>query len=60
MHFCGPDQLHGFEERLTSDIYPGDYGWSVNWDDQVSYISAYTTKTKSLTPLAGDPPGLVP
>ena len=22
MHFCGPDQLHGFEERLTTDIYP--------------------------------------
>ena len=26
MHFCGPDQLHGFEERLTTDIYPADYG----------------------------------
>lgn len=33
MHFCGPDQLHGFEERLTSDIYPADYGWAVNWDE---------------------------
>ncbi len=22
MHFCGPDQLHGFEQRLTTDIYP--------------------------------------
>lgn len=32
MHFCGPDQLHGYEDRLTSDIYPADYGWSVNWD----------------------------
>ncbi|MFH7451136.1 choline-sulfatase, partial [Pseudomonas syringae pv. tagetis] len=31
MHFCGPDKLHGYEERLTSDIYPADYGWSVNW-----------------------------
>ena len=29
MHFCGPDQLHGYEERLTSDIYPADYGWAV-------------------------------
>ena len=38
MHFCGADQLHGFEERLTSDIYPGDYGWSVNWDIPVSVI----------------------
>lgn len=33
MHFCGPDQLHGYEERLTSDIYPADYGWTVNWDE---------------------------
>ncbi|EEP77673.1 choline-sulfatase [Uncinocarpus reesii 1704] len=32
MHFAGPDQLHGYEERLTSDIYPGDYGWTVDWD----------------------------
>ncbi|KAL8702864.1 MAG: hypothetical protein Q9201_003955 [Fulgogasparrea decipioides] len=32
MHFIG-EQLHGFEERLTSDIYPGDFGWSVNWDE---------------------------
>ena len=28
MHFIG-EQLHGFEERLTSDIYPGDLGWYV-------------------------------
>lgn len=28
MHFIG-EQLHGYEERLTSDIYPGDLGWYV-------------------------------
>lgn len=33
MHFIGPDQLHGYEQRLTPDIYPGDFGWSVNWDN---------------------------
>ena len=32
MHFCGPDQLHGFEERLTTDIYPADYAWTPDWD----------------------------
>jgi choline-sulfatase len=32
MHFVGPDQLHGFEERLTTDIYPADYGWTPDWD----------------------------
>ena len=31
MHFVGADQLHGFEERLTTDIYPSDYGWTPNW-----------------------------
>jgi len=31
MHFVGPDQLHGFEERLTTDIYPADYGWTPDY-----------------------------
>jgi len=33
MHFIGPDQLHGFETRLTTDIYPADFGWTPNWDE---------------------------
>lgn len=41
MHFCGPDQLHGYEQRLTSDIYPGDYGWSVNWDEPEVRLDFY-------------------
>ena len=28
MHFIGPDQYHGFEERLTTEIYPADYSWT--------------------------------
>jgi arylsulfatase A-like enzyme len=31
MHFVGPDQLHGFEERRTTDVYPADFGWTPNW-----------------------------
>lgn len=31
MHFVGPDQLHGFEERVTTDVYPADFGWVPNW-----------------------------
>ncbi len=31
MHFIGPDQRHGFEERLTTDIYPADFSWTPNW-----------------------------
>jgi choline-sulfatase len=33
MHFVGPDQLHGFEERLTTDVYPADFAWTPDWED---------------------------
>jgi len=32
MHFIGADQRHGFEERLTTDIYPADFGWTPDWE----------------------------
>ena len=32
MHFVGPDQLHGFGERLTTDVYPADFTWHPVWD----------------------------
>jgi choline-sulfatase len=32
MHFVGADQLHGYEERLTTDIYPADFGWTPDWN----------------------------
>lgn len=32
MHFVGPDQLHGFEERITTDVYPSDYAWTPDWE----------------------------
>ncbi|MFZ0486389.1 MAG: choline-sulfatase [Arenicellales bacterium] len=31
MHFVGPDQLHGFEKRLTTDVYPADFGWTPDY-----------------------------
>jgi choline-sulfatase len=31
MHFVGPDQLHGFDERLTSDVYPATYDMVPDW-----------------------------
>ena len=40
MHFVGADQLHGFERRLTSDIYPGDFYWTEN-------MATRTAKTRS-------------
>jgi choline-sulfatase len=27
MHFIGPDQLHGFRRRLTTDVYPAGFDW---------------------------------
>lgn len=34
MHFIGPDQFHGFERRLTADLYPADFSWVPNWADE--------------------------
>lgn len=31
MHFCGPDQVHGFDERITTDIYPANFAWTPDW-----------------------------
>jgi choline-sulfatase len=41
MHFVGPDQLHGFEERLTTDIYPADFGWTPDWEHSEERPSWY-------------------
>src|ERR1700676_207487 len=41
MHFCGPDQLHGFEERLTTDIYPSDYSGTPDWEHPEARPSWY-------------------
>jgi choline-sulfatase len=31
MHFIGPDQLHGFEERPVPDVYPAGLDWIPDW-----------------------------
>ena len=31
MHFIGPDQVHGFNERITTDIYPSNFTWTPDW-----------------------------
>jgi len=35
LHFVGPDQLHGFHERLTPDIYPAGMWWTYDWDRDI-------------------------
>jgi choline-sulfatase len=47
MHFVG-DQLHGYEQRLTSDIYPADFGWAVNWDEPDTRLEWYHNATSIL------------
>jgi choline-sulfatase len=27
LHYVGADQLHGFQRRLTTDVYPSGYNW---------------------------------
>ena len=50
MHFVGPDQLHGFEERLTTEIYPADFSWTptagyadIETDDERRYAAGTST-----------------
>ena len=51
MHFVGPDQLHGFEERLTTDIYPADLDWTPDWNrDPGERLPWYHTMESLLTP----------
>jgi choline-sulfatase len=52
MHFIGPDQLHGFEERLTTDIYPSDFNWTADWTRTV-------TGTERLLAAAGEVNGIL-
>ena len=37
MHFVGPDQLHGYEKRHTTEIYPANFAWTVDWSKGRAY-----------------------
>jgi len=49
MHFVGPDQLHGFEERLTTDIYPADFGWTPDYRKPAERIDWWYHNLGSVT-----------
>jgi choline-sulfatase len=49
MHFVGPDQMHGFEERLTTDIYPADFGWTPDYRLQGKRIDWWYHNLGSVT-----------
>ena len=51
MHFVGPDQLHGFEQRLTTDVYPADLDWTPDWRAPLTErLPWYHTMESVLTP----------
>lgn len=41
LHYVGPDQLHGFSRRLTTDIYPEDFRWLQNRDPSRAHDPAF-------------------
>ena len=49
MHFVGPDQLHGFESRRTTDIYPADFGWTPDWRAPLERIDWWYHNMDSVT-----------
>ena len=38
MHFIGPDQLHGFRRRLTTDVYPANIDWVPSLNPDGSFV----------------------
>ena len=52
MHFVGADQLHGFEERLTTDIYPSDFGWTADWTQQEEPYAPSRMSLRSIVELS--------
>ncbi|MBL4575931.1 MAG: choline-sulfatase [Opitutaceae bacterium] len=62
MHFIGPDQLHGFERRLTTDIYPSNCSWVADWErdqahgiqNQKGYLAEEANPTPANTQLCYD------
>lgn len=38
MHFIGPDQLHGFRRRLTTDVYPAGVDWIPSIDTAGKFV----------------------
>jgi choline-sulfatase len=38
MHFVGPDQLHGFRRRLTTDVFPATMDWVPTMDEEGRFV----------------------
>lgn len=50
-HFIGPDQLHGFDKRLTTDMYPSDMSWTIDWEPAVDHREGTSVKKLAVSGL---------
>jgi choline-sulfatase len=53
MHFIGPDQLHGFAARLTTDVFPAGVDWVPSVDEDGRFPAGGHARH-----YAGDDPGV--
>ncbi len=42
MHFIGPDQMHGFDERTVTDVYPSGFDWVADWEAGPAFVPSAT------------------
>jgi len=42
MHFIGPDQEHGFNQRSVTDVYPANFQWVADWQAGPAYVPSGT------------------
>ena len=42
MHFIGPDQMHGFDERTVTDVYPSGFDWVADWKAGPAFVPSAT------------------
>ena len=42
MHFIGPDQQHGFDERTVTDVYPAGFDWVADWQAGPAFVPSAT------------------
>lgn len=52
-HFIGADQLHGFDRRLTTDMYPSGFDWTIDWDLGPIHREGTSTRKLSVSGLCG-------
>jgi choline-sulfatase len=42
MHFIGPDQEHGFDQRSVTDVYPANFQWIADWQAGPAFVPSGT------------------